>query len=246
MSDRVIIGVAAYAIPDVRHAGWNYYGNREQDLQAIRQAGAIPLLIPPLAAEEDLAAVLDGLDGLYLAGGGDIDASFLGMPSNDLIRNIDLARDRMELSLARLAYRRNLPCLGVCRGCQVMAAALGGSLVIDIPSEVKRALVHNPPEGDDFISHAVQLVPNSRLVKIFEREALRVNSYHHQAVNRPGDHLRVAAHATDGVVEAIEAPDQTFYVGVQWHPERTAGNDADISRIFDAFVKAAKVRRTAS
>ncbi len=245
MFKRIIIGVAAYAIPDVQHAGWNYYGNREQDLQAIRQAGGVPLLIPP-AAEEDLADVLAGLDGLYLAGGGDIDASFLGITSNDLMRNIDPVRDRMEFSLARLAYRHNLPCLGVCRGCQVMAAALGGSLVLDIPSKIKGAITHNPPEGEDFISHALQLVPGSRLAVIYERETLRVNSYHHQAVGRPGERLRAAAHAPDGVIEAIEAPDQTFYMGVQWHPERTVGNDADTARIFDAFIKAAQARQAAS
>ncbi|MCE1253396.1 MAG: gamma-glutamyl-gamma-aminobutyrate hydrolase family protein [Anaerolineae bacterium] len=240
MQQNIVIGVAAYAIADGRHAGWNYYGNREQDIKAIRRAGGTPVLIPPFLEGDDAVGILERLDGLYLAGGGDIDASFLGIPTTPLIQNIDLERDRMELALARLAYRLNLSVLGVCRGSQVMAAALGGRLVIDIPAEIKGAISHNPQEPAEFISHPVQLAADSRLASIYGRQSLMVNSYHHQAVRAPGENLTVTARAADGVVEAVEAPDRDFYVGLQWHPEREAGNDADISKIFDAFVGAAR------
>jgi putative glutamine amidotransferase len=235
-----IIGVLAYAVQDPRNPGWFYYANREQDIAAIQVAGGTALLLPATIPLDLIPALLERLDGIYLAGGGDIDGSFFGYDKHPLIKNIDRRRDEIELEIARLARQRALPTLGICRGCQVMNVAAGGSLIIDIHSEILKALQHRPKQGQKVVSHPVTLMESSRLASIYRDTNLTVNSYHHQSVAQPGKGLAPAAYAPDGVVEAIEAGDHPFYIGVQWHPERQAGNPPQITKIFNAFIQAAK------
>jgi putative glutamine amidotransferase len=238
-----LIGILAYAIQDPKNTGWFYYANRQQDIDAVQAAGGTPLLLPAMLSLTSIPALLDRLDGIYLAGGGDIDGSLIGCPDHPLIDGIDHQRDEIELEIARLARQRSLPILGICRGCQVVNVAAGGSLVIDIPSEVPGALKHRPSADKKVVSHPVTLLPGSRLDAIYQSANLTVNSYHHQSVALPGSGVTVSAHAPDGVIEAIEANDHPFYMGVQWHPERQAGNPPQIARLFKAFIQAASLSK---
>jgi putative glutamine amidotransferase len=173
-------------------------------------------------------------------GGGDVDGHFFGESGNPWIQSINLQRDEFELELARLARRSALPTLGICRGCQVLNVAAGGSLVVDILNANPAALKHDPDPDHPLVSHPVELVKTSRLEKIYGTALLTVNSYHHQAVKNTGKGITISAYAPDHTVEGIEASDHPFYIGVQWHPERSKGNQPGIEVIFNALVESAQ------
>jgi len=170
-------------------------------------------------------------DALCLSGGGDVHPSRFGQEPDQAF-DIDEERDELEFELLELAARRRRPVLGICRGMQVMNVALGGSLTQHVTAHSER---YGP-----LIPHQVAIAPRSLLEAACGRGPLVVNSHHHQAV-RPRDLGRgVRASAlVDDIVEAIEAPHLGWFVGVQWHPERTAEVDATATHIFDAFVRAA-------
>ena len=240
MQQKPIIGIASGYIRDRENAGWHYYATREQDVAAVLAAGGYPILIPPVLKAGDVTSILDHLDGLYLAGGGDVDGSHYGENGNDSIQSVNPDRDESELALARQARRLGKPTLGICRGCQVLNVAAGGSLVVDIPSANPSALRHHTDKTYVDASHPVTLVPGTRLASIYGALALTVNSHHHQAVHQPGDGLVVTAHAPDGIIEGIEDSALPFFLGVQWHPERARGNQEGIEIIFSEFVSAAR------
>ena len=240
MTLKPIIGIASGIISDKHNPGWHYFASREQDVAAVFAAGAYPLLIPPVFTAVDVGAILDHLDGLYLAGGGDVDGAHYGEPGNSGIQGVKQARDESELALARLARRLSLPTLGICRGCQVLNVACGGSLVPDISSANPVALRHHTNGPADDASHPVQLVPGSRLAAVYTSLELKVNSHHHQSVKLAGQGLIITARAPDGTIEAVEDSSLPFYIGVQWHPERPRGNQPGIERIFEELVKAAQ------
>jgi putative glutamine amidotransferase len=179
-----------------------------------------------------------------LTGGGDVAARFYdkNLPPSlkKKIGGVDVARDEMELELVRQAHGRKLPILGICRGHQIMNVAFGGTLIVDIPTQVSESLRHSRPDRKNDPVHDVRIEPKSRLAKIFGATQLGVNSSHHQAVDRLGTGLVISARATDGVVEGIETTDGTFTVGVQFHPERMVAGYPIILRLFRALVAAAK------
>ncbi len=192
---------------------------------AILRAGGVPVLLPPCIDPAEAFR----LDGILLSGGGDIDPRLFGLSDFDP-QTVDVSspeRDAFELMLARLAYQRNFPTFGICRGIQVMNAALGGTLFLDIPHHLQ---VH----ARKYPSHVVRIRESTRLRAIMGEKTAAVNSIHHQAVDRIAGGLRVCAVSDDGIVEALEAPDKRFYLGVQWHPEHLAGAGA----ILSAFVQA--------
>lgn len=207
-------------------------------VERVVEAGGLPLLLP--VVDPDRAeAYLDLADGLLLIGGDDVDPSLYGAEPHPALGAVDLARDRFELALLRVAMARDLPTLGVCRGVQVMNVALGGTLWQDLPSEFSGALAH---AGAYDASHDVDVVPGSRLAAILGIGSsgaggarVAVNSHHHQALRRVAPTLAVTARSPDGVVEASELPSQRFFVGVQWHPERLPDAEAT-RRLFAAFV----------
>lgn len=208
-------------------------------VDALRRAGAIPVLIPP--QPENAAEVLDDLDGLVLAGGEDCDPAAYGEerhPSVEL--TMDPRRQENDLTLARLARERGLPTLGICLGMQVINVAAGGSLIQDIHTAVKTDIDH-ASEPSDRHRHPVAIERDTRLGRILGARELDVNSSHHQAIKDVGDGLRVTAQAPDGVIEGLEDPRHPFYVGVQWHPEDMNGETSAAS-LFGAFVEAARRR----
>ena len=187
---------------------------------SILKAGCIPFIIPPFDDDNILINTLDNIDGLLLTGGGDINPLFLKEEPVKELHSINPYRDRQELLLARLAANRQIPVLGICRGIQVMNAALGGSLYQDIYSQEEGKLIKHSQDLDRaYASHTVRKEEDSLLAKIMGQTTLPVNSFHHQAVREPAPGFRVSARATDGIIEAIESKEYKSMLGVQWHPE---------------------------
>ena len=192
--------------------------------ESVLQAGGIPMVIPPNEDEDALCQTLDKIDGILLSGGADINPLLLGEEPIPGLHGICPQRDRMELLLVREAYNRQIPMLGICRGIQVLAAALGGTLYQDLNTQYSEAplVKHDQDLDRAYASHTVLLEAESILARLFPEETakgLPVNSFHHQAVRSPGPLLRIAARATDGVIEAVESNEFKSIIGVQWHPE---------------------------
>jgi putative glutamine amidotransferase len=206
-------------------------------VDALRKAGAIPVIIPP--QPENASHLAEELDGILLAGGEDCDPSVYGEEAHPKTETMDPRRQTNDLTLARAARERGIPTLGICLGLQVMNVANGGTLIQDIHSEVKTAIEHvSKPE--DRARHDVRIENGTRTASILGggRE-MNVNSSHHQAIKTVGRGLKVTAKAADGVVEGLEDTDHPFYVGVQWHPEDMDG-EKSATAIFGAFVEAAR------
>lgn len=178
-------------------------------------AGGTPLIIPPVADKAVLMSTLDRIDGLILSGGGDINPLYCGEEPVPGLHGINRERDLPELLIARLAYNRQLPMLGICRGIQTLAVALGGKVEQDIKASIK----HSQDADRSEPTHSVDVVEDSTLYNIYGETLLHVNSFHHQAVSEPGDKFRVVARSKDGIVEAMESAEYKSIVGVQWHPE---------------------------
>ena len=207
-------------------------------LEALEGSGALPVVVPPLRADA-LDELLDVVDGLCLSGGPDIHPSAYGQPPHPRLGPTEPALDRFELALARAADRRGTPLLAICRGAQLLNVARGGTLIQHLPDAVGCEIEHRQREPADALGHAVEIEPGSRLAELLGWTEGRVNSFHHQAVDRLGRGLRVSARAPDGTVEAFEAPDRPFLVAVQWHAEYLVGRP-EHARLFDAFVAACR------
>lgn len=236
MNTPPLIGITTYG----RNAE-NEFTLPAEYVEAVRRAGGIPVLIP--AGETEIDALLSRLDGLILSGGGDVDPELYAGAKHIEIYMVDPERDGTEMRLARQVAANGMPTLCICRGLQVLNVALGGSLVEHLPDEVGEAITHrNPPPGHAQISsyalHPLRVDASSRLADVLGTTEVEPASWHHQAVRRLADGLRVIAQAEDGTIEAAEAPEHPWLLAVQWHPEITAADDPAQQRIFDAFVAA--------
>ena len=199
-----------------------------------------------LEVSESPRTVLEVIDGVLLTGGGDVDPAFYGEERHESIQDAEPGRDEFELDLARRAMERDVPVLAICRGAQVLNVAAGGTLVQDIPTAVTTELSHRITEPKNCVAHDIQVARDSRLHSALGEAvtascACRVNSRHHQSVGKLGHTIKASATASDGVIEGIEAPDATFCVGVQWHPENF-WRTGEFKPLFDAFVAAARDR----
>jgi putative glutamine amidotransferase len=216
-----------------------YHSMREDYVRSVEAAGAVPLVLPtqaPGAAE----AVLDRLDGLVLSGGIDVDPALYGQAPHPKLGRVDRARDEFEIALTRMALRRDMPVLAICRGQQVINVALGGTLVQDIPSVVAGAVLHDAPGRRTRRSHPVEVAEGSRLAEILGPGTVLVNSFHHQSIDRLGEGLTVTGRAPDGVVEAVEMEERSFVLGVQWHPESFWREPAGFRALFEAHIEACR------
>ena len=209
-------------------------------LEAVLRAGGLPLLFPVTEEESGLERLLDRVDGLLLSGGEDVDPRVYGEEKLPCCGELSPARDRMEIPLCRLALKRDLPLLAICRGVQVLNCALGGTLYQDIARQYGKTLEHPRSDKPAEPVHEVRVEPGSRLFSIVGAETLPVNSRHHQAIRVPGKGLAVTGRATDGLTEAVELPEARFVVGVQWHPESLSDRWPQHQRLFDALVRAAE------
>ena len=180
----------------------------------IVRAGGVPMVLPPVDDVEVLINMLEGIDGLVLTGGADYNPLWYGEQPEKELHTINSTRDLPELLLTRLAFNRQIPILGICRGVQTIAIALGGNLVQDLKTPLKHG--QDAPRSE--ATHSVTITEGSTLYGLYGQETF-VNSFHHQAVKDCGSHLHVVATAPDGVIEAVESTEQKALMGVQWHPE---------------------------
>jgi putative glutamine amidotransferase len=224
------VGATTYGEP----ARWGEW-NEPADLlpssysSAVQNAGAVALLLPSGPAEH-AAVALDGLHGVMVTGGPDVDPARYGADRHPKTGGARAERDEWELAVVRAALERDLPLLAICRGLQVLNVALGGTLIQHLP-DVVGSDVHSPVVGEHG-RHEVRVDPGSRLGVVIGART-EIATHHHQAVDRLGDGLVACGWADDGTVEAVELPGRTWTFGVQWHPE---AHDGD--KLFAAFVEA--------
>ena len=213
-------------------------------------AGGIPMVLPPIV--EIAEKVVGRIDGLLLSGGSDLDPSYYGEEPVPELNPTVPKRDAFEMALVEHALERGIPVFGICRGLQVLNVALGGTLYQDLPSQLHPDLIaHRQRVPKWQWSHEVEVDGNSKVAGIMETDAIRVNSYHHQAIKDLSDDLVAVAHSSDGVIEAAESPNlsERWLVGVQWHAEAMRDADRQNHNLFRAHVSAAEryaLRRAAA
>ncbi|MGB0748673.1 MAG: gamma-glutamyl-gamma-aminobutyrate hydrolase family protein [Magnetospiraceae bacterium] len=231
-----LIGITLDSEPAGGWSAMPWYALRENYCDTITEAGGIPLALPH---EPDLAeAMLARLDGILITGGNfDVDPAMFGAAERHATVITKDRRTAFEMALTRGALAANKPVLGICGGQQLLHVLLGGTLIQHIPDTVPDALAHEQPNPRTEPGHAVTVLEGSLLHRITGELSFSVNSAHHQAAADEPAGVRVSARAPDGVIEAIEAPDKRFCLGVQWHPEYHI-SPAD-GRILAAFVAAA-------
>lgn len=229
---RPIIGITANYSDEERT-----YGLREVYAQAVRKVGGIAIILPPAEEEEIINAYLNLCDGFILSGGDDVDPYNWGDLPQDGLELVSPLRDYFELCLANKILEHKPVILGICRGCQLLNVAGGGSLIQDL----KSSLSHVQKAPKDYAFHDIFIDRTSVLADILNSETIRVNSFHHQAIDKPGRDMRTVACAADGTVEAIEGLGLGFVLGVQWHPEWL--DDEHSHRLFKALVEAAVIAK---
>lgn len=242
---RILIGVTCNYLnlcPSAFTAG---IGAADQDWQLIAQdylnaiwkVGAVPVLLPIDEDPNRALEMLEMVDGLLISGGNDVSPELYGSKENKC-GVLDHNRDVMEKCLLEKALEKDMPVLGICRGVQLMNAALGGTLHQDLPSEGFPN--HTIIEFDrNVVTHTVEVTENTLLAEILGSGELGVNSFHHQAVDRLADSLEAAAVSKEGIVESVYMPGRKFVLAVQWHPEMMYDSDVQ-KKIFEAFVGACR------
>lgn len=236
-SNRPLIGITSSLIKNksgslMCQAGQAY-------INAVQNAGGIPLILPVGMDARSRADILPRLDGILFSGGGDIDPQRFNGKPHAKIQGISPERDEMEFSLLATALDAGKPLLAICRGIQVLNVALGGDLFTHIQDQWTPSLKHDwyPKFPRDKIAHTVRLTRGSKLHDIFGEDEIQVNSLHHQGIARVGKRLKTTAVAPDGLVEGVEVQDAAFALGVQWHPECLPHDDG-MQALFRAFITA--------
>ncbi len=229
-----LIGVTLDAEKPGGFSKYPWYAIRQNYTDAITASGGLPVALPHNTQTE---AYLDRIDALVVTGGAfDVDPSLYGDTSTHTTVSLKASRTQAELALVKGALARGLPVLGICGGEQLLAVALGGTLIQHIPDSVENALAHEQPNPRHEPGHVISLVPGTLLHRIVGTATMNVNSAHHQSVRNAGPYAIVSATTSDGVIEAIEDPSRKFCLGVQWHPEFHI--DPGDRAIFDALIGA--------
>jgi putative glutamine amidotransferase len=237
MSRRPVIGVTLDSEAPGGYSKYPWYALRQNYLDAVAAVGGLPVAVPHNAA---LAGdYLDHIDALVVTGGAfDVDPSLYGGGARHAAVRLKENRTEAELALTVGALGRDMPVLGICGGQQLLAVALGGTLIQHIPDTIANALQHEQPNPRHEPGHGVSIVPGTLLHRIVGVAEMRVNSAHHQAVRDVGRFAQVNATAADGVIEGVEDARHRFCLGVQWHPEFFI--DPGDRRIFEALIAACR------
>ncbi|MEL7496491.1 MAG: gamma-glutamyl-gamma-aminobutyrate hydrolase family protein [Planctomycetota bacterium] len=202
---------------------------------SIIQAGGIPVVVPPIAEEDDLNALLDRLDGFVLIGGADLDPRRDGFMLHPTVRPLDNRREAFDRMLARLIANRKMPVFGIGVGLQLINVTMGGNLFLHIPEDVPSAIPHRDPQ-DPGHRHGLDIAPNSLMERVYGEGEIRVSSRHHMAIDELAEGFQVTARCPDGVIEAVESTREDWIaIGTQFHPENSAASALDI-RIFEEFL----------
>jgi putative glutamine amidotransferase len=247
MPQSPLVAIPAFRLAAGRVLGWERgaYALPEKYVAPLQRAGAHPVLLPTvLPVEPD--EVLSPFSALLLTGGGDVEPARYGAHPHPDVYGVDRVRDEAETALVRAAMDRGLPVFAICRGLQLLNVAQGGTLhqhLADVPGMHQ----HGRPVVGESVVHHVKTAPGSRLGRACSCEVLRCTSHHHQGIDRLGRELTAVAWSEDGLIEAVEAAGGgPWVVGVQWHPEMTAGEDPRQQALFDAFVAEARSTSTAA
>ena len=207
-------------------------------VSAIEGIGGAPLLIPYIEDENRLDEVLALCDGVLFTGGVDINPSCYGEQKRDTCGEISPYRDEIELKIFDKAIKRDMPILAICRGCQLVNVALGGTLYQDIPSEYDTHIRHVQIEDKRSYSHEVIINEGTPLFALLRETRIRANSFHHQAIKELAPSLSVMATADDGIIEAVYSTSASYLRAYQWHPERLC--DENNKKIFEDFINKAR------
>lgn len=211
-------------------------------IKAIVQAGGIPIVLPIIESEESIFKQIDLIDGLMLSGGYDIDPHLFGEEPHHLLEATYRERDLCEMALVRAAAQKKIPVLGICRGLQLINVTFGGSLYQDLTASNKDLFQHRQKTNIHQGTHTVDLEKGTMLEKIYNQKSIRTNSLHHQSVKNLADGFIINARSRDGIIEGIEKMDQSFILGLQWHPELMFEVDAETRALFRAFIDACRIR----
>ena len=209
-------------------------------VSAIEKAGGMPLLLPYITDSEDLERFAAICDGFFFTGGADIDPRRYGEETSPFCGSVCYFRDEVEFNAFNEIIKTDKPILAVCRGAQLVNAALGGTLYQDIPSETDTPIRHRQTADKNKPSHGVNILPDTPLFSLIGKEWMTANSFHHQAIKKLGEGLKVMATADDGIIEAVYHTEKSYLMAYQWHPERLCDTDTDNSLIFSDFIKACK------
>ncbi len=216
------------------------YFLRARYVDAIKDLGGIPFVLPITDDPKLQADLLRRIDGLLITGSGpDLDPRLYGEHRKARFKIMSRQRSAFELDLAKKAMKLDRPILGICGGLQLLNVAMGGSLIQDIASQVPGALTHRQETAATRVSHPVRITRGTRLHQILRTEGLKVNSSHHQALKKTAPGWVVNAVSPDGIIEGLESPRHRFAIGVQWHPEFLYRKDEASRRLFRAFLKEA-------
>ena len=237
-----IIGITTYN--QENKYGYPIAALMHRYIEAVREAGGVPLLIPSGLTDVAIRVLLARLDGILFTGGGDIATAIFHGVDHPKVDGVDPRRDALELPLAKAAAGSGKPFLGICRGFQVVTVALGGTLFTDIADQKPGAIKHAYDSGTErtVLAHTVNVDPGSRLAELLGGPVVQVNSLHHQGAKDIPAGLRPVAFAPDGLVEGLELPGHPFGIAVQWHPEWLTDRP-EARRLFRAFVEAAGTRQ---
>jgi putative glutamine amidotransferase len=208
-----------------------------QYVKAVLEIGCTPIVIP--VGNDDMAKhILELCDGVLFSSGEDVHPSFYDESPTEDLKQLNIARDEMEISLAKLAVDKNLPIIGTCRGLGIINVALGGTMKQDI-EKTNKDIAHNQKTSRKLATHDISIKKDSHLYGLLGEETAVVNSKHHQAIDKLAPSLKVAATAHDDVIEAVEAkdPDQ-FILGLQFHPEELFADDTGMLNLLMGFKKA--------
>jgi putative glutamine amidotransferase len=235
-----LIAIAAQQLPPGDTSSW-----REDSValpspyvRAVERAGAQEAILAPRHLEgEDARRLMGRFDGLLLIGGGDIDPSRYGQDPLPECYGIDSEADVFELHMVRAAVQLGKPVLAICRGFQVLNVALGGTLDQHITG--RQGLIGHGVPGEGAQMHDVNVEQGTWTAKALGSDTVNVSSSHHQAIGRLADGLVISGRAPDGIIEAVERPQDGWVVAVQWHPERTVDSDPSQQGLFDALVEQA-------
>lgn len=243
-SSSPIIGIVPTQVPEERIFRVNdYYIN------SIVLSGGVPLILPLAYDKRVYERLFPIVDGFVLTGGQDVDPGRYGASADDAgydkLSEITPMRDMVETAILDYAYTFDVPLLGTCRGMQTMNVYFGGTLYLDLDEEFSgvdnltgKPIVHWQTEEPTEVSHYIDVERGSKLHEILQADSSAANSFHHQAVKKVGEGFRPVAYASDGLVEAIEAVDRTFMLGVQWHPEFFLG-EKHMGNLFSRLVREA-------
>lgn len=243
MTRKPLIGCTTYRKVSGQNPPIDILGLMPSYLEAIAAAGGVPVMIPLGLSDENLQVAIEGMDGILLPGGGDIEPGVYQGEGHPTVAGIDEDRDRVELLVARTAVSQQKPLLAICRGLQVLNVALGGSLWEDVEQMMPQAMHHEHVNSHprNYLAHNVKIEADSLLARQLGTTETAVNSLHHQGIRRLATNLRATAVAPDGLIEGIEVIDHPYAIGVQWHPENLIHNVPHMLGLFEGLIEAATV-----